>query len=351
MISRVALRENLASAWAAVLRGFSTGAASSRFNRLMVVIVGSLLVFDIVLAGFLRLNGLKELEAVVQLFVGSPGMLILIGACWYCRWRGEGLHRMGDVAQLAAWTLLVIPAISFLIPVAGRSPYPLVDGGLAKIDAALHFHTVTYVHLVAGLPRVRHALAIAYNFLPPIIVAAMVVPPLCAKALDSRRYMFAVLIVAVVTSALFALWPAAGPWTVEGFAPSKDQSVVVESLAFFKSGQPMPDRLKDSGVVAFPSFHVILAVLSVVALWRIRWVKWFALAIGILISISTITTGWHYGIDVLAGLAVAFLAQVIANRIVEPVRVPAAPDIVRDAQVPDGVTSRAQKSSQATTSN
>ena len=334
MISKMALRANVASAWAAVIRGFSTSTESSRFNRLMAIVVGSLLAFDIALAGFLRLNALKELDAVAQLFIGSPSMLILIAACWYCRWRGEGLNRMGDVSQLAAWALLVIPAISFLIPVAGRSPYPLVDSGLAKIDAAMHFHTVTYVHLVARLPRLRHGLAIAYNFLPPLIVGALVVPPLCGKSVSSRRYVVAVLFAAVVTSALFALWPAAGPWTVEGFAPNKDQAVVVESLAFFKSGQPMPDRLKDSGVVAFPSFHVALAVLSVLALWRVRWVKWFALMVGILISISTITTGWHYGIDVIAGFAVAFLAQVIANLVVEAVRLPAAREMVRpDADI------------------
>jgi len=339
MISRTALRENAASAWAALLRGFSTNTESSRFNRLMLIIVGALLAFDIVLAGLLRLNAPQESKLVLELFVGSPSMPILIAVCWYCRWRGEGLNRLGDVSQLAAWALLVIPAISYLIPVAGRSPYPLVDGGLAKIDAAMHFHTVTYVHLVAQLPRVRHGLAVAYNFLPPLIVGALVIPPLCGKAIGSRRFVVAVLLAAVVTSALFALWPAAGPWTVEGFAPTKDQSVVVESLAFFKSGQPMPDRLKDSGVVAFPSFHVVLAVLSIIALWKIRWVKWAALVVGILISISTITTGWHYGIDVIAGLAVVLLAQVIANRAVEPLPVAAAREMVRsDAELSDAAS-------------
>ena len=339
MTSRMALREHLASAWTAVLRGFSTDTESSRFNRLMVIIVGSLLAFDIVLSAFLHLNAPKELNVVVQLFVGSPSMAILIAACWYCRWRGEGLNRIGDVSQLVAWGLLVIPTISFLIPVAGRSPQPLVDGGLARIDALMHFHTVTYVHMVAHRTRIRHTLNLAYNFLPPIIVAALVIPPLCGKAVSSRRYAVGVLFAAAMTSALFALWPAAGPWVTEGFAPSKDQSIVVETLAFLKSNQPMPDRLKDAGVVAFPSFHVVLAILSVIALWRIRWVKWIALLVGILISISTITTGWHYGIDVIAGLAVVFLAHFVACRLVEPVPALSARAMVRaEAEIPDAAS-------------
>ncbi len=98
----------------------------------------------------------------------------------------------------------------------------------------------------------------------------------------------------------------------------------------------MPDRLKDAGVVAFPSFHVVLAILSVVALWRIRGVKWFALIIGILICVSTITTGWHYGIDVIAGLAVVLLAQLVANRLVEPVPQLSEPSMVgAEAEIPD----------------
>lgn len=69
-----------------------------------------------------------------------------------------------------------------------------------------------------------------------------------------------------------------------------------------------------AGVVSFPSFHLVLAILPVFALWCIRVVKWFALALASMIAVSTITTGWHYGIDVIGGVAVAFAAQWIAEK-------------------------------------
>jgi membrane-associated phospholipid phosphatase len=142
-------------------------------------------------------------------------------------------------------------------------------------------------------------------------------------------------IAAVMTAALFALWPAAGPWTVEGFAPKKDQAVVVDSLALLKSGKPLPEGVT-SAVVAFPSFHVVLAVLSVIAMWNVRWARWFVFTIGMLVCVSTITTGWHYGIDVIGGLAVTYLAQAIANLIFRPEpSLVAAPAMARDgAEVP-----------------
>lgn len=230
--------------------------------------------------------------------------------------------RLGDVAQLSAWSLLVIPAISFLIPAAARTPFPLVDASLERLDALMHFHTVAVVRTIGSHPPLQRVLTLSYAMLPLLIVGALVIPALCGKPNDSRRYVIAVLIAAIITGVLFAFFPAAGPWTVEGFAPDARQAVVVESLTLLKSGQPMPATDKDSGVVAFPSFHVVLALLSAIAMWRISWVRAFALALAILISMSTITTGWHYGVDVIGGLAVTYAAQTVANRYLMPASEP-----------------------------
>lgn len=305
---------------------------SSRFNFLMAATVIPLLAIDIVLERLVHLNAGEDLRVLAHLSVGSPGLWILIAAYCYCRWRG--MAKLEHVSQLLAWALLVVPAISFLIPVAGRSPYPLVDGALARIDASMHFHTVTIVHLVSHLPRLRLALAIAYALLPPLILASLLVPTLCGRVLDSRRYVLAVILAAVMTAALFALWPAAGPWTVEGFAPTKDQAVVVDSLSLLKSGKPLPAEVR-AGVVAFPSFHVVLAVLSVVSLWKVRWARWLVFTVGLLACVSTVTTGWHYLIDVIGGLAVTYLAQATANLILRPEPSPAAPAMSRnDEEIP-----------------
>ena len=58
------------------------------------------------------------------------------------------------------------------------------------------------------------------------------------------------------------------------------------------------------GIVAFPSFHTILAILSVRALWGIGKLRAIGTALGVAICLSTVATGWHYVIDVLSGIAV-----------------------------------------------
>ena len=295
---------------------FIAKSEGSDFDLLMTAIVLPLLAIDLILAWFVRIDAMGELRTLAGVSIGSVGLWILVAACCYCRWRG--ITSLGDASQLLAWALLVIPAITFLIPVAGRTPCPLVDGALARIDAGVHFHTADMVRLMSRFPHARRTLVIAYDLLGLLVIAALVVPALAGRARDSRRYILAVLFAAILTAALFALWPAAGPWTVEGFAPSKDQAEVIGALSLLKSGQSLPEGTK-SAVVAFPSFHVVLAVLSVIALWNLRWVRWFALTLGTLICISTISTGWHYGIDVIGGLVVTYLAQEGACLLVKPV--------------------------------
>lgn len=304
---------------------------SSRFDIVMAAVVIPLLLMDVILTYPTHLDTLGTLKLVIGTTVGSIGLWVLVAAYWYCSWRG--MTKLKDISQLAAWTQLVIPAISFLIPVAGRSPYPLVDSGLARIDARLHFHTVDVVRFVSGFPHLKHSFVLAYAFLPLLVLAALLVPPLTGRVLDARRYVLAVVFASIITAALFALWPAAGPWTVEGFSPRRDQAEVVGALALMKAGMPLPAGAK-AGVVAFPSFHVILAVLSAIALWNVRWVRWPAVAFGTAVCVSTITTGWHYGIDVIGGLATTYLVYFLAKLALRPAPAPQdSPLACPDAQI------------------
>ena len=74
----------------------------------------------------------------------------------------------------------------------------------------------------------------------------------------------------------------------------------------------IPDGPELNGIVAFPSFHVILAILATRALWGIGKLRVCSAVLCVGICISTVATGWHYVIDVFAGIAVAIISQMIA---------------------------------------
>ncbi len=77
-----------------------------------------------------------------------------------------------------------------------------------------------------------------------------------------------------------------------------------------------------AAIVSFPSFHVVLALLSAAALWPYRKLRLALVALCAAICVSTVTTGWHYVIDLVGGLAVTLAAQPAANALLRYVVTP-----------------------------
>ena len=71
--------------------------------------------------------------------------------------------------------------------------------------------------------------------------------------------------------------------------------------------------LASGGIICFPSFHVFWAVVSAHALQPFRILRYPAIVVATLVTISTVTTGWHYGVDVIGGLLLAAVTTVLAN--------------------------------------
>ena len=65
--------------------------------------------------------------------------------------------------------------------------------------------------------------------------------------------------------------------------------------------------------MSFPSFHVALAILAAIALSSIRRLRIWVWGLTALICVSTLTTGWHYAIDVLGGLVLAPISLLVAD--------------------------------------
>lgn len=61
-------------------------------------------------------------------------------------------------------------------------------------------------------------------------------------------------------------------------------------------------------LLTLPSLHTVLAVLAAFALWPIPYVRWLAAVVALFLIITTMTTGWHYGVDVIAGLVLTLVS-------------------------------------------
>jgi len=286
---------------------------TARFYVLFAVLMVILVPAEFVLGSRAHLHRMGQ-----QLIDAWPA-LSLMGACvFYVRWRP--LPKIVDAAQIVLVSCLTFYVMGVLIHVAGRSPFGLADRQLADLDSTLHFHTASVVAQIARLRFLHLVLAIVYGTTGLMVIAAAIVPAVLGRAEYSYRFILTIIFAVIMTALLFYRWPAVGPWTVEGFAPSLDQATVAAYLTRLRSDLPVMD-MKSVAIVSFPSFHTVMAIASARALHCIRSTRWFTWTLAALICASTITTGWHYGVDVLGGLAVALVSIAMADRIL---RVPRA---------------------------
>jgi membrane-associated phospholipid phosphatase len=227
------------------------------------------------------------------------------------------------------WAILISGALGLLAFIAARSSAPLVDASLASFDRRLGLSAAGVAIWVGRFPVLRLCVIQAYELLSPLAYAALILPVLCGRTEETRRFLMQVLIAGLISGALFARWPAIGPWVDGSFPASGDQPAVGACVKLLKSGQSVNFLEMPRGIIAFPSFHVILALLSAAALWRLKYVRWIAMMLAGGVCVSTVATGWHYFTDVFGGICVAAVAALLGSFVLRGME-NAAPQVARD---------------------
>jgi membrane-associated phospholipid phosphatase len=156
------------------------------------------------------------------------------------------------------------------------------------------------------LPAIELAHAVYFSYYLLLFVPALAAGRRAAR--ESDRYLFWLTLAMVVHYALNLFFPVAGPL-------ASRRATMPAGVVFV----PLMDGFYgafDRGGLAFPSTHVVAAM---VASWfagrvffpRAAWayLAWFAA-----IAASTVVCGYHYPIDVAAGLATGGLCVALARR-------------------------------------
>jgi hypothetical protein len=219
-------------------------------------------------------------------------------------WHEKGKTELRDAALAIPWGLLLMVALPCTVGVAGRlgRSIDIEDGKFARLDQALGI-SVPRIAEWASHHWIGTLINQTYPLLFPLLLAGFLLPALTGKVAQSRQFLLANLAAFAIGMPLFALFPAVGPWYGYHLAATPGQMTCQQSLLHlrtpgFYSWQPL-------GVVCFPSFHVIWAILSAYALRCLRPLRIPAVVLSGIIILSTMTTAWHYFADVMAGVVVA----------------------------------------------
>ena len=221
-----------------------------------------------------------------------------------------------DAILMLPWTLVVAALITQAAPTTATFAFPLRDSLWLSLDQHLFISVPAIMAFTARHPFLQSLLNYSYAWmLHPLILLAIFVPALSGKRVTAQRFVLVNALSFVLALPFMLLLPAVGPWVGWHFAPTALQHACEATIYELRKGSL---QIGDSfgGIVCLPSFHVFWAVVSAHALQPFRLLRYPAIAAAALITVSTMTTGWHYGVDVIAGLSMALLTTWLADLVV-----------------------------------
>jgi membrane-associated phospholipid phosphatase len=238
---------------------------------------------------------------------------------------------LGSMAQLVSITLLMTP----LTYIAASANLPMMDASLDHLDRALGLDWQAYFSFIYERPWLIPAVVLSYGM---IGVPVFGIPVVLGAARHYRRlqvFTLAFALALIVTTIISVFVPAIGTYDQLGIKP--DPSIFTPG-AYLEQLRDLPlvrdgslrqlDIVKVAGIITFPSFHAAAAVLYLWALWSVRWLRPFTLAVNAAMLLATPIGGGHYFVDVFAGMAVAVLAIAAALRISECLTAPIADQLL-----------------------
>jgi hypothetical protein len=268
-------------------------------------------------AGALRTAGLS-------LDLTGAGPLLLFGAlaggAAACRGRMKHPWRARAVDLAECWFLFtlfsMLGAVASYAVAATSTGY--ADAHLIAADRAVGLDWLATYRFVAARPALADLTTMAYQsiFVSPLLVLAGLV---CSgRSERARTFVLAYALALAATLVLFHWFPARsvvpllGPDPVHLPVTGLFQPVIIDAL---RTGTLRTVSLAElHGLISFPSFHAVAAILFAWAAWPLRPLGGPILVINLAMLAATPVEGAHYFVDLAGGGAVALLALAMVRR-------------------------------------
>jgi hypothetical protein len=224
--------------------------------------------------------------------------------------------RLGATAEWILLWLIFSVAGAVMTYLAAAQDGAVYDARLTLLDAELGFRWSGWLTYVENHPLLKFAFAVAYGSLLPQVLFSVWWFSFLRWDQRNAELLTNAMLALLLTAAVFFLFPALGPCVG---APACHDAYVEDLVGLRHGNLPSLDMMLLKGVIAFPSFHAVLAMLFTYAHRRAPTFLPMAGFNGLML-LSIPSEGGHYLVDIIGGVVVGGVA-ILATSVLPP-RVP-----------------------------
>ena len=189
---------------------------------------------------------------------------------------------------------------------------PFADPWLARADAALGFDWPAWNGFVKAHPLFQRLLRIAYVSMQIQVVLLLFVLPLSGRGGRNLEFIATMGVSLLPTIALSGLFPAESAWIHHRALGDEGLAYLAHLKALREGSMTTIDLRGLTGLITFPSYHSVMAVLLAYAA-RGTFLSFLSLVLNALMLVSVPTEGGHYLTDAIAGIAIAVASIVLVR--------------------------------------
>jgi hypothetical protein len=255
--------------------------------------------------------------------LGATALMFLAGMAYRLSGRSEEIAATTIAAGLFILFTSAMSLFNYLLVPNGR---PTIDLMLAGWDSALGYHWPDMVAWAGRHPIFNEIMRVAYLSTLAQIALCVVVLGLTGRRDELSRLMVAMTIAGAFTVLFWGIFPTTGPSAIDMLTPDvlkaarpvlgPGYGVYVTDL--IQNGAPYLSPNDLSGLVAFPSFHTVLALAATWHSRRVKWLFYILLPVNFAVLPAVLAHGAHHLVDIPAGAAVFFGAEWVARIVLRP---------------------------------
>jgi uncharacterized membrane protein YiaA len=222
-----------------------------------------------------------------------------------------------------AQMILIVSVMVSITYIATSVNFPLKDATLLALDRAIGLDFRAYLNFINDRQWLIYILATGYRAISWPICVIVIALPLAGYYRRTGEFICAFTLALIATTCISTLIPATGIYGAMGLLAADFPNIVPQS--YYDGMREIPalrdgslrelNILQLGGVLTFPSFHAISAVLYTWAFWPVRWFRPLNLLCNGVMIAATPVGGGHFFVDVIAGIALAAASIFAARRI------------------------------------